>query len=105
MKLTDTFLRGIKATGKAQKHPDGGGLYLYVSPTGGKLWRMDYRFEGKRKTLSMGAYPTLSLADARARRQEAKVQLIQGIDPCAPNKAVKAAITTDSTNSFEVVAR
>lgn len=105
MKLTDTFLRGIKATGKAQKHPDGGGLYLYVSPTGGKLWRMDYRFEGKRKTLSMGAYPTLSLADARARRQEAKVQLIQGIDPSAQKKAVKAAIKTDATNSFEVVAR
>ena len=55
MKISDTFLRGIKATGKAQKHPDGGGLYLYVSPSGGKLWRMDYRFEGKRKTLSLGA--------------------------------------------------
>ena len=105
MKLTDTFLRGIKATGKMQKHPDGGGLYLYVSPTGGKLWRIDYRFEGKRKTLSMGAYPTISLADARTRRQEAKVLLAQGIDPSAQKKAVKAAIKTDATNSFEVVAR
>ena len=72
MKLTDTFLRGIKATGKVQKYPDGGGLSLHVSSIGGKLWRMDYRFEGKRKTLSMGAYPTVSLADARGRRQDAK---------------------------------
>ena len=68
MKLADTFLRGIKATGKAQKHPDGEGLYLFASPTGGKLWRMDYRFDGKRKTLSIGAYPAVSLADARARK-------------------------------------
>ncbi len=105
MKLTDTFLRGLKPTGKPQKYPDGGGLYLYVSPTGGRLWRMDYRFEGKRKTLSMGAYPTVSLADARTRRQEAKVQLAQGVDPCAQKKAVKTAVRAEVTNSFEVVAR
>ncbi len=105
MKLTDTFLRAVKATGKAQKHPDGGGLYLYVSPTGGKLWRMDYRFEGKRKTLSIGGYPVVSLADARARRQAAKVQLAQDIDPCAHKQAAKASIRAEATNSFEIVAR
>jgi len=105
MKLTDTFLRGIKATGKAQKHPDGEGLYLFVSPTGGKLWRMDYRFDGKRKTLSIGAYPVVSLADARAKRQAAKVQLVQGIDPCAHKQAVKVASRVESENSYEVVAR
>lgn len=105
MKLTDTFLRGIKATGKAQKHPDGGGLYMYVSPTGGKLWRIDYRFEGKRKTLSMGAYPAISLADARTRRQETKVLLAQGIDPGAQKQAIKAAVRANAANSFEVVAR
>ncbi len=105
MKLTDAFLRNIKTTGKAQKHPDGGGLYLYVSPPGGKLWRMDYRFEGKRKTLSMGDYPTVSLADARARRQEAKTRLSQGVDPCAQKKAVKAAVRAESMNSYEVIAR
>lgn len=105
MKLTDTFLRGIKATGKAQKHPDGGGLYLYVSPTGGKLWRMDYRFEGKRKTLSIGAYDAVSLKDARTRRQEAKVQLAQGIDPCGHKQAVKQAARADNDSSYEIVAR
>ena len=66
MKLTDTFLRGLKATGKVQKHSDGGGLYLHVSPTGGKLWRMGYRCEGKQKTLSFGAYPAIKLTDARS---------------------------------------
>jgi len=76
MKLTDAFLRSTKATGKAQKHTDGGGLYLYVSPSGGKLWRMDYLFEGDQKTLSVGSYPIVSLADARARRQEAKTLLM-----------------------------
>lgn len=105
MKLTDTFLRGIKTTGKAQKHPDGGGLYLYVSPTGGKLWRMDYRFDGKRKTLSIGAYPAVSLSDARIRRQAAKVQLAQGIDPCSHKQAVKAASRAENENAYEVVAR
>ena len=104
MKLTDTFLRGIKATGKSQKHPDGGGLYLYVSPTGGKLWRMDYRFDGKRKTLSIGAYSAVSLSDARARRQEAKVQLVQGIDPCAHKQAVKASTRAETADAFELVA-
>jgi hypothetical protein len=70
MKLTDAFLRSIKATGKAQKHTDGGGLYLYVSASGGKLWRMDYRFEGKRKTLSMGNTPPfLSLMPVPAARK------------------------------------
>lgn len=105
MKLTDTFLRGIKATGKAKKYPDGEGLYLFVSPTGGKHWRMDYRFDGKRKTLSIGPYPAVSLADARTRKQAAKVQIVQGIDPCAYKQAVKTAARADATNSFEIVAR
>ena len=75
MKLSDVTLRRVKATDKPQKFADGGGLYLYVAPTGGKLWRMDYRFEGKRKTLSFGAYPAVGLKDARARREEAKGQI------------------------------
>lgn len=105
MKLADTFLRGLKTTGKVQKYSDGGGLYLYISPTGGKLWRMGYRYEGKQKTLSFGAYPAVSLKDARNRREEAKEQLAAGIDPSVRKKAVKAAIKANATNSFEVVAR
>ena len=105
MKLTDTFLRGLKAVSKAQKHSDGGGLYLHVSPTGGKLWRMGYRFEGKQKTLSFGAYPAVSLKDARQKREDAKEQLAKGIDPSAYKQAVKAATRAESTNTFEIVAR
>ena len=61
MKLSDTELRKAKPADKPYKLPDGAGLYLYVTATGGRLWRLDYRFGGKRKTLSLGAYPTVSL--------------------------------------------
>jgi integrase len=105
MKLTDTFLRGIRATGKARKISDGGGLHLYVSPVGGKLWRMGYRYEGRQKTLSFGAYPAVSLKDARQKRDEAKEQLASGIDPGAHKKAVKAAVRAGAGNTFEIVAR
>jgi hypothetical protein len=72
MNLTDTHIRNLKATDKVQKLSDGGGLYLHCAPTGGKLWRMAYRFNGKQKLLSFGAYPAVSLKDARAWRDEAK---------------------------------
>ena len=78
-KLSDTFLRGLKAVGKVQKHADGGGLYIHVSPVGGRLWRMAYTFGGKQKTLSFGAYPAVSLKDAQQRREEAKVLLAAGV--------------------------
>ena len=105
MKLTDVFVRGLKAADKVQKHSDGGGLYLYVSPTGGKLWRMGYRFDGKQKTLSFGAYPAVSLKDARQRREEAKELLAKGIDPGAHKQAVKAAVRAETENTFEIIAR
>jgi integrase len=105
MKLTDTFLRGLKAAKKVQKHSDGGGLYLHVSPAGGKLWRMGYRFEGKQKTLSFGAYPAVSLKDARQKREEAKAQLAQNIDPSTHKQAVKTAARAASNNSYEIIAR
>ncbi|MDR2669165.1 MAG: integrase arm-type DNA-binding domain-containing protein [Desulfovibrio sp.] len=105
MKLTDAAIRAVKPTEKAQKIFDGGGLYLLVVPTGGKLWRLDYRFAGKRKTLALGSYPAVSLKDARARREKAKEQLAVGIDPGAHKQAVKAAVRSESENSFEVIGR
>ena len=89
MKLTDTVLRSLKPTGKPQKYSDGGGLYLYVSAAGGKLWRMDYRFEGKRKTLSFGPYPAIGLRDARKLREEAKEKIVNGIDPGTQKKQLR----------------
>ncbi len=105
MKLTDLFLRNLKPTGKVQKYADGGSLYILVSPTGGKLWRLAYRFGGKQKTLAFGPYPLISLREAREKRDEAKKLLLQGIDPGTHKKAVKAAVIADTRNSFEIVAR
>ena len=65
MPLSDTTVRNTKATGSPQKLTDSEGLYLYISPSSGKLWRMDYRFARKRKTLSFGKYPAVGLKDAR----------------------------------------
>ena len=105
MKLTDTFLRGLKANGAVRKYSDGGGLYIHVSLAGGRLWRMGYRFGGKQKTLSFGQYPVVSLKTARNRREESKRLLAAGIDPAEHKKAVKLALWTETRNSFEVVAR
>lgn len=108
MPLTDTALRNLKPDGTPSKLADSEGLYLYLSPTGGKLWRMDYRFAGKRKTLSFGAYPALSLKDARARRDNAKELLAKDIDPGAHKKAVKAeaeAVAREQALTFSVVAQ
>lgn len=104
-KLTDTALRHCKATGSAQKLSDGQGLYLYVSPSGGKAWRVDYTgFDGKRKTFTIGKYPEISLASARKRNLEIREQFAQGIDPGAHKKAAKAALRAVSENTFEIVA-
>lgn len=83
---------------------DSGGLYLLVKPTGGKLWRFDYRFGGKRKTLSLGQYPTTSLAAARRSRDNAKEQLEQGNDPSEKRKLEKLAIDIAANNTFRFVA-
>jgi hypothetical protein len=90
MKLTDTQLRNAKPIEKAQKLFDGGGLYMLIAPAGGKLWRLDYRFDGKRKTLALGAYPAVSLKDARSRREEAKELLAKDVDPAAYKQTVKS---------------
>ena len=105
MKLTDAFLKKLKAGDKTQKHSDGGGLYIHIAPSGEKLWRMAYSYEGKQKMLNFGVYPHVSLKDARQKRDEAKAQLAVGIDPGLHKKAAKAAIRTSEMNGFEVVAR
>lgn len=81
--LSDAAVRNAKSYGKVQKLSDGGGLYLHVTATGSKLWRMAYRFKGKQKLLSFGAYPAISLKDARHRRDDARESLAKEIDPGA----------------------
>ena len=96
MALTDTACRNAKKQERPYKIADGEGLYLLVQPTGSRLWRMAYRFEGKQKTLAFGVYPTVTLADARAKRLEAKQALAKGADPANDTKKVE---------TFEVVAQ
>jgi integrase len=105
MALTDTFVKNVKP-GKptGEKHTDGDGMYLLVTPTG-KYWRLDYRFLGKRKTLALGVYPATSLAKARIRRAEAKVLLADGIDPNQAKRDDKLAMISEANQTFEVVAR
>ncbi len=79
--LSDTRLRNIKATGRSYKLSDQGGLYLYVTPTGSRSWRFDYRFGGKRYTQTFGQYPEVSIADARLRLKDARECLASGKNP------------------------
>ncbi|MDR3158748.1 MAG: integrase arm-type DNA-binding domain-containing protein [Zoogloeaceae bacterium] len=103
--LTDTAIKNAKPAEKPSKLADEKGLYLLVNPSGGKLWRMKYRFEGKEKLLSFGAYPDVSLKEARERRDEARKLLANGADPGAARKAQKTARLERAANSFETVAR
>ena len=86
MSLTDAGIRTAGAKEKNYKLYDGDGLYLLVTKAGGRLWRFDYRFQGKRKTLAIGAYPDVSLADARKNRADARAALAKGIDPAVDRK-------------------
>jgi integrase len=105
MPLTDTAIRNAKPSAKPVRLFDGGGLYLEISPAGGKWWRVKYRFGGKEKRLALGTYPDVSLKDARERREEARKVLANGGDPGAVKKAQKAARKEAAENSFEALAR
>lgn len=103
--LTDIKVKSAKAKDKPYKLTDGQGLYLQVTPAGGKWWRFKYRFDGKEKLISFGTYPEVSLADARDKRTEARKQVAAGINPGEIRKAQKQAAVAVTENSFEVVAR
>lgn len=91
MALNLTRLKAITADGgKPKRESDGGGLYIEATASGSRLWKMAYRFAGKQKTLSFGAWPAVSLVDARAMREAAKKMLAEGKDPGAAKRALKA---------------
>lgn len=105
MSLTAKTIRNARPGAKPLKLFDGGGLFLLVSPSGGRWWRMKYRFEGKEKLLSLGTFPEVGLKDARERRDEARKQIAAHVDPSEHRKAVKLAKLNRAANSFEVIAR
>lgn len=105
MPLSDVQIRKAKPGPKPTRLFDGGGLYLEVSPAGGKLWRWKYRHGGKEKRLALGAYPAVSLADARALATDARKLLAAGTDPSAQRRESKAEAVAEITGSFGAVAR
>lgn len=104
MPLTDTFVRNVKPSDKVQKISDGGGLHLRVEPRGSKLWRMQYAFGGKQKTLALGVYPAVSLADARKKRDQAKTLLSLGVDPSVEARLEKIRRAEGAANTFAAIA-
>lgn len=103
--LTDTAVRTAKPGKKPVRLFDGGGMYLEISPSGGKWWRLKYRHLGKEKRLSLGVYPDVSLKAARERRDESRKLLTDGIDPSENRKAIRSTNVERAGNSFEVIAR
>jgi integrase len=106
MKLTNTQCKNAKyqPDGIGNKLTDGGGLYLHLIESG-KYWRMNYRIAGKQKTLAIGTYPLVSLADARQKRDEAKKRIAEGKDPSTEKKLAKLELRTNYDNNFETIGR
>lgn len=103
--LNDPIIKNAKAGEKTIKLSDGGGLFLWVEPNGSKRWRFRYQYGGKEGLLSLGIYPTVTLKEARDKRDLIKQQIKDGINPSEHRQAVKAAKQGNIANSFEVVAR
>jgi Arm DNA-binding domain len=105
MKLNDVAIRKAKPEAKPRKLSDGGGLYVLICPNGGKYWQLAYRFAGKQKTLALGVYPEITLADARDRREQSRKLIANGTDPSAMKQAQKRQAKIAAANTFEAVAR
>lgn len=105
MALTDMAIRRAKPMEKQQKLFDSGGLFLLVTPAGGKRWVLKYRFGGREKSLAFGTYPEVSLVEARKKRDAAREKLAANIDPGEAKKAEKRTQRLNAENSFEAIAR
>jgi integrase len=101
MSLTNVAVRNAKPAEKQYKLTDGRGMYLLIRPSGGRYWRLDYRYGGKRRTLALGTFPAVSLKEARRRCDEARQSLADGVDPLA----IKQAAKRPNEDSFEALAR
>ncbi|QUM73568.1 tyrosine-type recombinase/integrase [Sphingopyxis granuli] len=104
MPLTDTAVRNAKPKEKPYKLGDAGGLFLLVQPTGGKLWRLKYRLDGREKKLGIGTYPAISLSDARKRRDQARELIANGRDPSREKQLAKQRAKVSADNTFGAIA-
>ncbi len=105
MKLNDIAVKKAKPEATPRKLSDGGGLYVLIHPNGGKYWQLAYRFAGKQKTLALGTYPEISLADARERREHARKLIANDTDPSAAKQTKKRQDKIAAANTLEAVAR
>jgi integrase len=103
--LSKLLIDKTKPQAKSVRLSDGRGMYLEISPAGGKWWRFKYRFAGKERRISLGVYPDVPLAAAREKREEARRQVAAGIDPGEQRKAAKVALIESTENTFEAIAR
>ena len=101
MALTDIAVKSSKPKEKAYKLTDGNGLYLFISPAGGKLWRYDFAINKTRKTLTLGKYPLMSLLEAREAHLKARKDIAAGLDPSNLKKQTKADSELHKANTFE----
>jgi hypothetical protein len=103
--LSKLLIDKTKPQAKSVRLSDGRGMYLEISPAGGKWWRFKYRFAGKERRISLGVYPDVPLAAAREKREEARRQVAAGIDPGEQRKAAKVALIESTENTFEAITR
>jgi Arm DNA-binding domain len=104
MALSDVTIRAAKPKNTVQKLSDGGGLQLWINPNGSKLWQLAYRYEGKQRKLSFGAYPVIGLSDARKAANDAKGLLASGVDPGQQKKLDRLVKANSEANTFALVA-
>ena len=103
MALTDVTIRNAKPGAKAIKLADGGGMFLLVTPAGGKLWRLKFRIDGREKLLAIGAYPEIGLGEARRRREEARELIALGKDPSREKQRDKVRARIQAADTFTAI--
>ena len=103
MALTDVAIRNVKPGAKASKLADGGGMFLLVTPAGGKLWRLKFRIDGREKLLAIGAYPEVGLGEARRRREEARELIALGKDPSREKQRDKVRARVQAADTFAAI--
>jgi integrase len=103
-RLTDSIVKDTEPSHRPKRISDGRGMYLEISPAGGRLWRLKFRFAGKEKCMSLGTYPDVSLAKARQRREAARRLIADGVNPVERRRAEKALLIESAQNSFKEIA-